>query len=275
MVKVSRLFNVDKYFKTKEEIEQYNNLVGINECKDTLVNDIGEPGELYDGATIDFNTGVIYIPESKNLKVAYLSGMNFFIHTGGNVVIQECFQQTMFKVGNEIVAINGRYDITTIKKLHLNDFHDGAFSASGVSIGKIIIHGNSEGFCDVLEGFGCTIEYDENCKYICRAQFDISEFDEFKEMQLEKFHMLLNGYTPEKFMFHRYDKMQNVRFVGRYGERKSLKVPIRKFNDSLLLRMYTRYFENQDDEFVMFTDGLQNNGKSYIILKYFKKKIER
>lgn len=74
-MKVSSLFNPDKIKEERKKFKEYQELMGIGNENDLveLENDIGTPGELYEGASFGVDSRWVMLEGDKDLEVAYIS----------------------------------------------------------------------------------------------------------------------------------------------------------------------------------------------------------
>lgn len=167
-MKVSSLFNPDKIKEERKKFKEYQELMGIGNENDLveLENDIGTPGELYEGASFGVDSRWVMLEGDKDLEVAYISkNIVSFIHDDANIRIKKCYIQPTESAVSFI-----RYNLGSIEELHidaglfdLNRFNNGAI------INKVIIYGDwmdSARWPDRYRAQINTFEYDKDVKFI-------------------------------------------------------------------------------------------------------------
>lgn len=143
-MKVSELFNDEKYREQIKKLKSYGKLMGEELRCDSLENDIGEPGELFDGAKIDLLSRRISLNESKKVKKCYIPSREIVqieILPGVEIEIKECYMQPL-RMSNDTEQEG--FNLGRVKELHvgsklreLNCINDRTY------INKIIIHGEN------------------------------------------------------------------------------------------------------------------------------------
>ena len=120
-LKVGLLFNPNNLRKTLDKIKQYNSLMGDEYTDEfTLENDIGEPGEIYDGATCYLHRRVdITLTRSGKFRTAYIPSMvRLNIDSRSPIQIAEVYIQPNRSVHASSISTLG---ISRINKLHVED----------------------------------------------------------------------------------------------------------------------------------------------------------
>ena len=168
-LKVGLMFNPGSLRKMLGKIKQYNSLVGKEYTEEIILeNDIGEPGEIYDGAVCSLHRRVdITLTRSGKFRTAYIPSMvRLNIDSRSPIQIAEVYIQPNRSVHASSISTLG---ISRINKLHVEDkgsLKVQEFLDSDTIIDELIIHGES-GIFDLQDYSGIkTIVYDKECRYL-------------------------------------------------------------------------------------------------------------
>lgn len=187
-MKVSELFDKDKFNSALKRVTGYGDLVGSKfegGITDTLVSDIGEPGKIFDGGMIYFDTMELYLNGGKYRKV-YMPSKNFDIVCLEGMEIQDLYWQPQDDGSKPDSLI--RLDIERIGRLHITGntkFIVNSIESSMVDVGEVVVYGK-DGMCNYLYHGDIqqipVVTYDKSCKYFKNLYLDIDNYGDIVKL---------------------------------------------------------------------------------------------
>ena len=174
-MRVSSLFSLEKYNKEKEDTLQYRAMVGQDNTIVVLENDMGKPGELFDGAALDLSTDFIRLQESKDVEVRYIPTNTIIsIDSNYDIHIKTCYMQPR----SSDDGMTRMYNIGNVDRMHIeSDLYVANYIGYDTSIKELFVEEDDSGFismlslsgfiqamikCNIIEfGYGCRFIEDE------------------------------------------------------------------------------------------------------------------
>ena len=241
-MRVSAIFDDKEMFAEIAKIKEYRKMMGLSEDigdRIPLENDIGEPGEIYEGALIYTSGAGVINNAKKHVKIAHIPGYFSYVEFP-SVTIDDAYIQYHKEVSsNEVFMEVGR-----IKRLHVdNHMSVYAWEALGLTnIDEIVVHGDSNGYGD--DEFYDTekLTFDKNCRYICK-NFDANYIKgvqrlikgivtdkDVQQCNAEKFNILDDGTVSIEVEILKKDGVEEIRNVT---------LPLQEISDDILVDVYS------------------------------------
>lgn len=241
-MRVSAIFDAKELLAEIAKIKEYRKMMGLSEDigdKIPLENDIGEPGEIYEGAFIYTNGDEVINTAEKHVKIAHIPGHLGHVYFS-NITIDDAYiQYHKEMVYNEVFM-----EVGGIKRLHVgNHMSVYTWEALGLTnIEEIVIHGDSNGygedeFYDVEK-----LTFDKNCRYICgkfnanyiksvqRLIKGIITDKDVQQCNAEKFNILDDGTVSIEVEILKKNGVEEIRNVT---------LPLQEISDNILVDVYS------------------------------------